>query len=434
MNQKWINEGGVFFPINGGLLLHDTPGQGVFRVSESSSPMDNRLGLVPVAEKFTFDYKIYPLGQEAFFDRVRSLWMCPEYIKSGKNLGIILNGLKGTGKTVAAKLLCNSLGLPVILVSDTFDGAILPFISSLEFECVIFIDEAEKTFDSDDSILLSLIDGSYNASRKLYILTTNELRLNDNLLGRPGRIRYIQEFGNLSIEAVKEYCNDNLRDESKLPDVLREVNSLDISTIDILKSIVEEFNIFGGLPESTEMNVPRAKFYYNALRVSTDGTFTAEDLPELQKLAERLNPDHLKMRDWINTCIKIPDIPEDLAKELQPQYARFRDLAVSDTTSYLKLNPGKVFEFEDDDLYISMLNMLILIHPKLQDVYRSGWDIGLRYSYIGKGMITDDGEVIENSLPGDEGFILVKDSDSGNEKLFLIQGLRSVPNLYSKIL
>ena len=75
-----------------------------------------------------------------------------------------------------------------------------------------------------DKILLSLIDGVYNNSRKLYILTTNRLTVNENLIGRPGRIRYIQEFRNLPVEAIKEYCADNLRDMSKLDTVLQEID------------------------------------------------------------------------------------------------------------------------------------------------------------------------------------------------------------------
>ena len=57
------------------------------------------------------------------------------------------------------------------------------------------------------------IDGVYNACRRLYILTTNQLTLNDNLLGRPGRIRYRFEFSNLLPEAIEEYLKDNLRSD-----------------------------------------------------------------------------------------------------------------------------------------------------------------------------------------------------------------------------
>lgn len=99
------------------------------------------------------------------------------------------NGLKGTGKTIGAKILSNRMGIPVILVNAPYNG-LLDFIQSLCFECVVLIDEAEKTFHENGEILLKMIDGVYNEKRKLYLLTTNNLYLDSNLLGRPGRIRY----------------------------------------------------------------------------------------------------------------------------------------------------------------------------------------------------------------------------------------------------
>ena len=208
--------------------------------------------------------------------------------------------------------MCNELDLPVIIVTETFEGAILPFIQNLSFECVILLDEAEKTFskdENDDKILLSLIDGVYNNSRKLYVLTTNRLTVNENLLGRPGRIRYIQEFRNLPVQAVVDYCNDNLEDRSKLDKVLSEVDLLEISTIDILKAIVEEINIFGELSETTQMNIPKAKYIFDTVRLNG---CTKDDFEQIERLIESTNPHHLSMSDWWNSYIKLEDLPEDL--------------------------------------------------------------------------------------------------------------------------
>ena len=143
------------------------------------------------------------------------------------------------------------------------------FLQSLCFECIVFIDEAEKTFKKgeDDDVLLRLIDGVYNETRKLYILTTNQLTLNDNLLGRPGRIRYRFEFGNLLPKAVKDYLDDNLLPEYAVQrkNILEQVDLLEISTIDILKALVDEVNIHGRLPESQCLNIPTAKHAFEIL-------------------------------------------------------------------------------------------------------------------------------------------------------------------------
>ena len=92
------------------------------------------------------------------------------------------------------------------------------------------------------------------------VLTTNEFSIDYNLLGRPGRIRYIKQFGNLEVNALREYINDNLIDKSKTADVLKQVDLLDISTIDILKVLIEEVNIHGGITEDSMLNIPRAHY------------------------------------------------------------------------------------------------------------------------------------------------------------------------------
>lgn len=255
--QKWINEGGILFPIPGYATLLPAPGNGVFRIYEE--PRTKRLGLEKMDENFTFNFKIYDLDCEDVMARVIQTWSSELFAKSNKNLGVIFNGLKGTGKTIAAKLLSNRIGLPVIVISKPLDG-MLEFIQSLCFESVILIDEAEKTFNEDREVLLKMIDGVYNNRRKLYILTTNRLSVDENLLGRPGRIRYIKEFGNLSSKAINDVIDDNLEDVSLKEDILKLVDTLEISTIDILKSIIDECNIMGEVPADPMLNIPKAKY------------------------------------------------------------------------------------------------------------------------------------------------------------------------------
>lgn len=255
--QKWVNEGGVLYPIPGYATLLPSPGNGIFRIYEE--PRTKRLGLEKIDDTFTFKFKIYDLDCEDIMARVIRTWTSELFAASNKNLGVIFNGLKGTGKTIAAKLLCNRIGLPVIVISKPLEG-MLEFIQSLCFESIILIDEAEKTFNEDRDVLLKMIDGVYNNQRKLYILTTNKLTVNENLLGRPGRIRYIKEFTNLSGKAINEIIEDNLADMSLKDGILKLIDTLEISTIDILKAIIDECNIMGEVPSTPMMNIPKAKF------------------------------------------------------------------------------------------------------------------------------------------------------------------------------
>ena len=261
--QKWIKEGGVYYPIPGYATIYTSPGNGVFQINEDS--FQHRLGLARIADSFEFDFKLYDLGCEDIFERVTRTWLSDTFSSGNKNLGVIFNGLKGTGKTIAAKLLSNRLGLPVVVISKPING-LLEFIQSLCFECIILIDEAEKTFDDDKEILLKMIDGVYNNSRKLYLLTTNRLTVDENLIGRPGRIRYIKQFGNLTAKAVEDYIEDNLEDKSMRQGVLELVDSLVISTIDILKAIVDEVNVHGEIPDGKMLNIPKADYHFDVIK------------------------------------------------------------------------------------------------------------------------------------------------------------------------
>ena len=203
------------------------------------------------------------------------------------------------GKTIAAKLLSNRIGLPVIVISKPMEG-LLEFIQSLCFESVILIDEAEKTFDDEREVLLKMIDGVYNNKRKLYILTTNKLNIDENLLGRPGRIRYIKEFGNLSPQAINDVIDDNLNDTSLKEGILELMDTLEISTIDILKSIIDECNIMGEVPSDPMLNIPKAKY---AVRIISFDGLEVNFHQEVQEfIKSRLGPNET-VEEWLMKAI-----------------------------------------------------------------------------------------------------------------------------------
>ena len=301
--QKWINEGGVLFPIPGSATLLSTPGNGVFRIYVDART--GRIGLEKIAESFIVNFKVYGTEGKAINDHIIHTWNSDVFQKSGKNLGVIFNGLKGTGKTIAAKQLCNRLGLPTIVVSKPVDG-LLEFIQALNFEAAVLIDEAEKTFDEESEILLKMIDGVYNHRRKLYILTTNELTLDDNLIGRPGRIRYVKQFGNLELDVINEVITDTLEDKSLADGLIRLVNSLEISTIDILKSIIEECNITGRIPDPNLFNVPLSNLKLRLLRFSDLDEGRFEDV---EKFIVENKPESMPIEQWMD--IKKDDGKDD---------------------------------------------------------------------------------------------------------------------------
>lgn len=377
--QKWVKENGVFYPIPGDTTLHVTPGTGVFQIYEEKSMGGSRLGLRKMADAFTFNFKIYDLGVEDTMQKVESTWNSEIFVRGNKNLGIIFNGLKGTGKTIASKILSNRMNMPIVVVNAAYDG-LLNFIQSLCFECVVLIDEAEKTFHERGDVLLKMIDGVYNESRKLYILTTNRLSIDENLLGRPGRIRYIKQFGNLTAKAVADYIKDNLQDLDKTDMILDIVDVLEISTIDILKSIVDEVNIHGEINENSLLNIHKANYKIDVIRF--------DDVPKSQF-------------DELKSFIKGNLAPGE-------SIGQWLNKASTDSNGERKNNRELIDEKFNADSY--------------------SMQIASRYPILMKEQDTRIGLILEQ--PDIDGFFTVKNSWNDLEELCCILSYHDAPSLY----
>ena len=260
---SWIQNGSNYQRVEGNVSNVDTIPRGVYNVGLSMTGWY----LEKTADEFVFNYKVYGL-QSKFIQHVLTAF---ENTKG--NFGILLNGTKGTGKTLTAKVLANKFNLPVVVVKSFGENnaQLIEFLASFNFDCVFFFDEFEKNFSDKDSSILQIMDGVYTSEyRRIFLLTTNETKINDNLISRPSRLRYIHEFGNLEPEITREYLNDTLNDKSRIEDVVDFVDTLQISTIDILKSIVEEINIFGFdkfMENKSFFNIKTAAYTYRTKRV-----------------------------------------------------------------------------------------------------------------------------------------------------------------------
>lgn len=260
------------------------PEKGIFQVIEEETPVGILVGLEKIGEKFKFDFKIYDLGIDDFLKRILDTWNSGFFRKTNKNLGIIYNGVKGTGKTIAAKILCNEVNIPTIIINHRFKG-ILEFIQSIDFECIVLIDEAEKVFQNNDeeasSDLLRMIDGVYSNSRKIFILTTNELRINDNLISRPSRIRYVKEFDGVTDLAITQLIKDKLVDKSLEDKVREDISNLLFNSIDIIENIISEYNIHGNTIKGT-FNIPNKLEKLSLLLFNVSNRYTGESLISIE--------------------------------------------------------------------------------------------------------------------------------------------------------
>jgi hypothetical protein len=166
------------------------------------------------------------------------------------NTGVLLTGDKGSGKTLLARQVAITSGLPTIIINTAFKGdEFNSFLSGITQPCIVMLDEFEKVYDRDDQEkILTLLDGTYQ-SKKLFLLTSNnKWRIDDNMRNRPGRIFYLMEFGGLDEKFIKEYCEENLSNQDWITKVVEVSRLFDVFNFDLLASIVEESNRYGEDP------------------------------------------------------------------------------------------------------------------------------------------------------------------------------------------
>ena len=226
--------------------------------------------LVKVADNFTFDYKLYGLESD-LIKRVLKTYNATDH----GNLGILLNGLKGTGKTVTSKQIANQLNQPIIIVGEN-KPQYPPFLNSIPQNITIFIDEYEKTF-GNASNMLTIMDGASNSEyRRVFLLTTNELRVESNMIQRPGRVRYLKTFDHLKPVIIKEIIDDILIHKQFTDECVQFISSLETITVDIVKAVLNEVNIHEEAPTAFEgiFNVKKLKGKYNVSIREEDGTLT----------------------------------------------------------------------------------------------------------------------------------------------------------------
>lgn len=184
------------------------------------------------------------------------------FLDRSSSTGILLSGEKGSGKTLLTKTLSimgKEYDMPTITINSNYAGAKFSFlIQSIEQPCIVLFDEFEKVYSEthEQEGLLSLLDGVFN-SKKLFVFTANDIwNLTKYMFNRPGRIYYHIRYKSLSEQFIQEYCDDKLKDKSKIPEILQLVKTIKIFNFDMLQSLVEELNRYNE-------SVNKAAFYLN---------------------------------------------------------------------------------------------------------------------------------------------------------------------------
>lgn len=161
--------------------------------------------------------------------------------------GVLLNGEKGSGKTMLAKMISEkayAMGISTLIINTPYCGdSFNTFIQEINEPCVIVFDEFEKVFnDEQQEATLTLLDGVY-PTKKLFVLTVNDkYRVNQHMRNRPGRIFYMLDFTGLDADFIREYGQDRLDDKTQIEQIVRLTMMFDSFNFDMLKALVEEMN------------------------------------------------------------------------------------------------------------------------------------------------------------------------------------------------
>lgn len=174
-------------------------------------------------------------------------------LKLRNKVGLMFNGLPGTGKTFTAGLIGQRIVEKkegICIVTTDADGErarkVIQHLRTFTDKPIVWVfDEFEKSVERGDSALLSLLDGVDSPEDIIFIATVNDTsKLPNFIMQRPGRFESIVEF---KIEdpiilrsIVESMLPEEYRDETLIENINKSITTSNNKTIDKIVLIIRD--------------------------------------------------------------------------------------------------------------------------------------------------------------------------------------------------
>lgn len=202
-------------------------------------------GIVLIKDRKRFDLPSMRYGKHKnYFKRITS-----SYDRLGSSIGVMLSGVKGTGKSLLAEEIGNwmiSQDIPVISIGYPIDAADLMVIIRGVGPCMVYFDEfgkiygnSEKGIERREMLLPLFSDTSLNGV--IFVITGNEGREFSNyLLERPQRFRFFINYNHGVSSDVAKDVIETMKVPERFHDYLYYYASTSCPNVDSFLCVVRE--------------------------------------------------------------------------------------------------------------------------------------------------------------------------------------------------
>lgn len=191
----------------------------------------------------------YIQGPVRYGNHDRRLKLIQEsYARTNPSMGVMLVGLKGSGKSLFAEDMGNWMirgnNLPVIMVMSPLPPSIIRKAIQAVGPCMVYFDEFGKSYEKPAmrDKMISLFSDS-DLTGVLFIVTANSFEeFVDPMVDRPGRFRFRIKFDGLSPEQVAEVGVAHGLSEERIVGLMRYANTCHIGydTLDTVAELVKD--------------------------------------------------------------------------------------------------------------------------------------------------------------------------------------------------